>query len=239
MRRAGRVVAEMLEVCAAAAVPGATTAQLGRLADDVLGRRSADSSFKRPLGVNGRYPASICASPNHIVVHGVPNETVLAEGDIISIDAGAVVDGWHADAAVTVAVGVVAMSVERLVESARRALAVGIAAVTVGGRVGDVSAEIERSVVDDGFDVVREYVGHGIGRSLHEPPEVPNWGVAGTGERLRVGMCLAIEPIITAGDAATEPTGDWATKTVDGSWSAHFEHTVAITSNGVEILTTR
>jgi methionyl aminopeptidase len=234
MRQAGRVVAEMHEVCAAAAVPGATTADLDRVARDVLEKRGARSNF---LGYHG-FPAVVCTSPNEVIVHGIPGDRVLSEGDIISIDCGAIIDGWHADAALTVPVGDIDELSRRLIDVTSASLDAAIDKVHADARLGDLGAACEAVVHAAGFSVVREYVGHGIGTAMHEDPEVPNYGRAGRGMRLRDGMVLAIEPMVNAGEAATRVLDDgWTVVTVDGSRSAHFEHSVAITEHGPEILT--
>ena len=234
MRRAGSVVAEMHEVCARAAVPGATTADLDRVAREVLERRNARSNF---LGYHG-FPAVACVSPNEVIVHGIPGPRVLAAGDIVSIDCGAIIEGWHADAAITVPVGEVDAESQRLMDVTRAALESAIAATVAGSRLGDVGAAAERPVKAAGFGVVRDYVGHGIGTAMHEEPEVPNFGPAGRGMRLRAGLVLAIEPMVTAGRPTSRTLDDgWTVVTVDGSRAAHFEHTVAITDDGPEILT--
>jgi methionyl aminopeptidase len=234
MRRAGRVVAEMHAVCAAAAVPGATTADLDRVAREVLDRRGARSNF---LGYHG-FPAVVCTSPNEVIVHGIPGDQVLADGDIVSIDCGAIIDGWHADAAITVPVGEIDELSQQLIDVTRSALDAAIEQTITNARLGDIGAACETVVHNAGFSVVREYVGHGIGTAMHEDPEVPNYGPAGRGMRIREGMVLAIEPMVNAGKAATDVLADgWTVVTVDGSRSAHFEHTVAITDGGPEILT--
>ncbi|MFN8035036.1 MAG: type I methionyl aminopeptidase [Acidimicrobiia bacterium] len=235
MRRAGRIVAEMHEQCARAVAPGTTTAAIDRIARDVLERRGARSNF---LGYHG-FPAVICTSPNDVVVHGIPSETVvLAEGDIVSLDCGAVVDGWHADAALTVAVGDVDAAARRLIDVTRRSLEAAIDQVVEGHRLGDIGAAVQQVAEGAGFSVVREYVGHGIGTSMHEEPSVPNYGPAGRGLKLRTGHVLAIEPMVNAGTAATETLDDgWTVVTRDRARSAHFEHTVAVTDHGPEVLT--
>jgi methionyl aminopeptidase len=237
MRAAGRVVAEMHEVCAAAAVPGATTEALDRAAREVLERRHARSNF---LGYHG-FPAVVCTSPNEVIVHGIPGPRVLHEGDIVSIDCGAIIEGWHADAAITVPVGGLdAIDAEsaRLIDVTRDALAAAIDQVKIDAHLGDLGAACEHVVNTARFSVVREYVGHGIGTAMHEDPDVPNYGSPGRGMRLRAGMVLAIEPMVNAGRAATDVLDDgWTVVTADGSRSAHFEHTVAITDAGPEILT--
>ena len=234
MRRAGSVVAEMHEACTRAAVPGATTADLDRAAREVLDRRHARSNF---LGYHG-FPAVACISPNEVIVHGIPGARVLEPGDIVSIDCGAIIEGWHADAAVTVPVGEVDAASLRLMEITRAALEAAIRATVDGNRLGNVGAAVEREVTRAGFGVVREYVGHGIGTAMHEEPEVPNYGPPGRGLKLRTGIVLAIEPMVTAGRSATRTLDDgWTVVTADGSRAAHFEHTVAITDDGPEILT--
>jgi methionyl aminopeptidase len=234
MRRAGAVVAEMHEACTRAAVPGATTADLDQAAHEVLDRRNARSNF---LGYHG-FPAVACISPNEVIVHGIPGPRVLEAGDIVSIDCGAIIEGWHADAAITVPVGAVDTESQRLMDVTRAALDAAIAATIAGNRLGDVGAAAESPVNKAGFGVVREYVGHGIGTAMHEDPDVPNFGPAGRGLKLRAGIVLAIEPMVTAGRPASRTLDDgWTVVTADGSRAAHFEHTVAITDNGPEILT--
>lgn len=237
MRRAGRVVAQMHEAVRTAAVPGATLSDLDRAACDVLERNGAGSNF---LGYHG-YPAVLCASPNDTVLHGVPNGTLLAEGDLLSIDCGAVIEGWHGDAAFSMVVGGDDANPEAaaLIRTVEAALAAGIAALRHGGRVGDVARAVTRVAHDAGCGVVKSYVGHGIGRAMHEEPDVPNlWPFEGPNPRVRAGMCLAVEPIITAGRAnvATEEDG-WTVKTVDGRLAAHAEHSVHISEDGPVILT--
>lgn len=236
MRRAGAVVAEMHEACTRAAVAGATTADLDRAARDVLERRNARSNF---LNYHG-FPAVACISPNEVIVHGIPGPRMLEAGDIVSIDCGAIIQGWHADAAVTIGVGEVDAESQRLMDVTRAALASAIFETVAGNRLGDIGAAAEREVKAAGFGVVREYVGHGIGTAMHEEPEVPNYGPAGRGMKLRSGVVLAIEPMVTAGRATTQTLDDgWTVVTADRSRAAHFEHTVAITDNGPEILTVR
>jgi methionyl aminopeptidase len=234
MRRAGSVVAEMHEACVRAAVPGARTADLDRAARDVLERRGARSNF---LGYHG-FPAVACISPNEVVVHGIPGGRRLAEGDIVSIDCGAIVEGWHADAAVTVPVGEVDEESRRLIEVTRASLEAAIDAVRDGNRLGDVGAAVEGVVRGAGLAVVREYTGHGIGTAMHEDPPVPNVGPAGRGPRLREGMVVAVEPMVNAGTAATRTLADgWTGGTADGRRSAHIEPTIAVTQHGPEVLT--
>ena len=234
MRRAGRVVAEMHDRIRSALRPGVTTLQLDAIGREVLERRGARSNF---LGYHG-YPAVICASPNDVVVHGIPDGRVLDDGDIVSIDCGAIVDGWHGDAAFTAGVGTIDAEAERLVDVTRRALEVGIAELRPGGRLGDLGAAVESTIERAGFSVVRDYVGHGIGTAMHEPPDVPNFGKPGRGKKVTVGDVFAVEPMVCAGSDATEVLDDgWTVVTVDGSLAAHWEHTVAVTDDGPEILT--
>ena len=225
----------MHEVCVRASVPGATTADLDRVARDVIERRGARSNF---LGYHG-FPAVVCASPNDVVVHGIPSDTVvLDEGDIISIDCGAIIEGWHADAAITVAVGEIDAESKRLMEVTRRSLEAAIDEVLEGHRVGDIGAAVEGIAESAGFSVVRDYVGHGIGTAMHEDPQVPNYGPAGRGMKLKVGHVLAIEPMVNAGGPETKVLDDgWTVITLDGKRSAHFEHTIAVTDHGPEVLT--
>jgi methionyl aminopeptidase len=235
IREACRVVHDILRELAAAAVPGTTTADLDRLAEARTRDRGAEPAF---LGYHG-YPASVCISVNDEVVHGIPSpRRVLQEGDIVGLDFGVVLGGWYGDSAITVPVGRVAPLAERLLEVTAGALAAAVDAARPDRRVGDVGAAVQAHVEPRGFSVVRDFVGHGIGRRLHEPPQVPNFGVPGTGARLRPGMVLALEPMVNAGRFEVETLDDgWTAVTQDGSLSAHFEHTVAITEDGPEILT--
>ncbi len=234
MRRAGRVVAEMHDRIRAAIEPGVTPRQLDAIGRQVLDRRGATSNF---LGYQG-YPAVICASPNDVVVHGIPDDTPLRERDIIAIDCGAIVDGYHGDGAITVGVGEIDPAAAELIEVTRRALHAGIAQMVPGNRMGDLGSAVQAVVEGAGFSVVREYVGHGIGTAMHEAPDVPNYGRPGKGQKLRVGDVFAVEPMTCAGSAETTVLDDgWTVVTVDGSLSAHWEHTIAITDDGPEILT--
>ncbi|MDQ2952948.1 MAG: type I methionyl aminopeptidase [Chloroflexota bacterium] len=235
MREAGKIVAEMLALTRDAAKPGASTAELDRIARDVIKRHGAASSF---LGYYG-YPATICTSINEEIVHGIPSpKRKLKDGDIIGIDAGAIVDGWHADAAVTIAVGTVSEAARRLIETTEEALRRGIAAAKVGGRIGDIGATVQAYAESQGYAVVRNYVGHGIGRAMHEEPQVPNYGLPDRGLPIKSGLCLAIEPMLNAGKADTRVQGDqWTVVTEDGSLSAHFEHTLWCTDEGPVVLT--
>jgi methionyl aminopeptidase len=235
MRRAGEVVAEMHERCIRAAVPGATTLDVDAVAREVLAMRGARSNF---LGYHG-FPAVVCTSPNDVIVHGIPSaDVVLRDGDILSIDCGAIIEGWHADAAVTVPIGDVDDESARLMEVTRRSLEAAIDQVVEGHRLGDIGAAVEGIAERGGFSVVREYVGHGIGTAMHEDPNVPNYGPAGRGMKLKEGHVLAIEPMVNAGTAETEVLDDgWTVVTLDGRRSAHFEHTIAVTEHGPEVLT--
>jgi methionyl aminopeptidase len=235
MRRAGKVVAEMHEECIRATKPGATTADVDRVARDVIARRGARSNF---LGYRG-FPAVVCTSPNQVIVHGIPSDrVVLREGDILSIDCGAIIEGWHADAAVTVPVGEIDDESQRLIDVTRHSLEAAIDQILVGNRLGDIGAAVEGIAEAAGFTVVREYVGHGIGTAMHEEPQVPNYGPPGRGLKLREGHVLAIEPMVNAGGPETEVLDDgWTVVTRDGRRSAHFEHTIAVTDHGPEVLT--
>lgn len=234
MRGAGRVVACTLQKLAALVAPGVTTAELDRVAEEFIRDQGAAPSFK---GYRG-YPASICTSINEAIVHGIPDARALVDGDIISIDCGAIWQGYQGDAAITVAVGTVAPQILQLMEVTRAALAAGIAAAQAGNRLGDVSYAIEQVARRGGFRVVREYGGHGIGRRMHEAPRIPNEGPAGQGIRLRAGMTLALEPMLTSGDGRTRVLADqWTVVSTDGEPSAHYEHTIVVTQDGAEILT--
>ena len=234
MRKAGRVVAEMHEKCTEAARPGATTLDIDKVAREVLDRRGARSNF---LGYHG-FPAVICTSPNDVIVHGIPGDYRLEEGDILSIDAGAIIEGWHADAAITIPVGEVDTEARRLMDVTRRSLEASIEKIVAGNHLGDVGAAVEAVATGAGFTVVREYVGHGIGTAMHEEPPVPNYGQPGRGVRIKEGYVLAIEPMVNAGRHAVRMGADgWAIYSQDGSLAAHFEFTVAVTSEGPRILT--
>ncbi|MBK9517421.1 MAG: type I methionyl aminopeptidase [Anaeromyxobacter sp.] len=235
IRDACRVVHDVLAELAAAALPGVTTAELDRLAEARARQRGAEPAF---LGYHG-YPASVCISLNDEVVHGIPSALrVLRDGDIVGLDFGVVLDGFYGDSAVTVPVGTASPEALRLIEVTRGALARAVAEAWPDRRVGDIGAAVQAYVEPRGFSVVRDFVGHGIGRRLHEPPQVPNFGSPGTGPRLRPGMVLALEPMVNAGGFQVETLDDgWTAVTQDGRLSAHFEHTVAITEDGPEILT--
>lgn len=234
MRVAGRMVAEILELLRERVAPGVTTGELDRLAESECRKRKALPAFK---GYGG-FPFSICASPNEKVVHGFADAVPLKAGDILSIDFGVIHDGFYGDAAITVPVGSIDPERTRLLAVTERSLELAIAAAQVGGRLSDISHAVQSFVEKEGFSVVREFVGHGIGRQLHESPQVPNFGPPGQGPRLKAGMTLAIEPMINAGGSGVKILGDgWTAVTLDGRPSAHFEHTVAITDDGPEILT--
>lgn len=234
MRRAGRVVAEMHEAIRAAIAPGVTTAELDRIGREVIERRGATSNF---LNYHG-FPAVICASPNDMIVHGIPGSYRLADGDLISIDCGAIVDGWHGDAAFTAGVGEISDEARRLLEVTEASLHAGIAQMVAGNRIGDIGHAVQAVAEAAGFSVVREYVGHAIGTAMHEEPQVPNYGPAGKGPKLRVGNVFAVEPMVNVGSPDTDVLADgWSVVTADGSLSAHWEHTIAVTDDGPEILT--
>jgi len=235
MRRAGRLVAETLEKLRTSVKPGMSTADLDRIAHDHITKHGGVPSFK---GYHG-FPASICTSVNDEVVHGIPRKTrILKEGDVISLDCGAIIDGWHGDAALTVAVGSTSLENERLMRVTEESLIKGIEQVAPGKRIGDISAAIQHYVEANGYTVVREYVGHGIGRAMHEDPQVPNWGKPGRGMLIKDGMALALEPMVNAGLADVRVLDDqWTVVTRDGHCSAHFEHTVAVVEGGPQVLT--
>jgi methionyl aminopeptidase len=238
MRRAARIVAEVLEGMREWVVPGVTTAELDELAEALIRRRNAIPSFKGyPPGSARPFPANVCASINAELVHGIPGPRVLHEGDIISIDVGTILDGYHGDAAITLPVGQISPEAQRLLDVTEGALYAGIAAARVGSRSGDISAAIQSYVEDRGYNVVREYTGHGIGRQMHEDPQVPNYGSPGKGVRLRKGMTVALEPMVLAGDSCVRVLDDhWTVVSCDGELTAHFEHTIAITDGDALIL---
>jgi methionyl aminopeptidase len=244
MRRAGRLVAEVLALVDEALRPGITTAELDSLAEKHIRANGGIPSFKGYLGA-GRYgrgprafPGSLCISIDEEVVHGIPSGREVKSGQIVSIDAGAIVDGWHGDAARTFAVGDVSDDARRLVDATRLALQAGIAAARPGAWIGDISAAVQAVADEAGFGVVRQYVGHGIGTDMHQDPQVPNFRSGARGLRIEPGLCLAIEPMFTLGSHEVETKADgWTVVTRDGSRAAHFEHTIAITADGPEILT--
>ena len=234
MRRAGKVVAEMLEATRAAAKPGVTTKELDAVAREVIERRGATSNF---LGYHG-FPAVICTSPNDMIVHGIPGDYRLKEGDILSIDCGAIVEGYHGDAACTMAIGEASPLARRLIEVTERSLWAGIAELRKGNRLHEVGRAVQQVVEHAGFSVVREYVGHAIGTAMHEQPQVPNYWPGTPGPTLKTGMVFAVEPMVNARGPETRLLDDgWSVVTADGSLSAHFEHTIAVTDDGPEVLT--
>ncbi len=234
MRRAGKVVAEMHERTREAVRPGVTTRELDAVARDVLDRRGATSNF---LGYHG-FPAVICTSPNEMIVHGIPGDYRLEEGDIISIDCGAIVEGYHGDAAYTMAVGEVPAGARRLMEVTERSLWAGIDQLRKGHRLHEVGRAVQDVAEAAGFSVVREYVGHAIGTAMHEQPQVPNYWPGTPGPTLKSGMVFAVEPMVNAGGPQTKLLDDgWSVVTADGSLSAHFEHTIAVTDDGPEVFT--
>jgi len=236
MRAASQLVAQVLEALAAMVEPGISTADLDAAAEQRVRAAGAEPAFK---GYRG-YPATLCASANEQVIHGIPNRTPLKAGDIISLDMGVKLNGFYGDSAVTVPVGVVDDRAKELLRVTQEALQKGIAQVRVGGRISDIGHAIQKHVEAHGFSVVREFVGHGIGSSLHEEPQIANYGEPGRGPRLAEGMTLAIEPMVNVGKPAVKVLSDgWTAVTKDGSLSAHFEHTVAVTKNGPDVLTAR
>jgi methionyl aminopeptidase len=234
MRRAGRVVAEVLALCEEALRPGVSTAALDALAERHIRANGGVPSFK---GYHG-FPASICVSIDSEVVHGIPGRRTIREGQVVSIDAGAIVDGWHGDAARTYIVGDVPPAVRELVEATRSALAAGVTAAVTGNRIWDISAAVEDVALPRGYGVVRPYVGHGIGQAMHEEPQVPNYRTKSKGIELAPGICLAIEPMFTLGSGDVDTKADgWTVVTRDGSIAAHFEDTLAVTDDGPMVLT--
>jgi methionyl aminopeptidase len=238
MAEAGAVVARTLELLGDLIRPGTTTAELDRAAEEFIRSRGGVPTFLGYRGAVSPFPASICTSPNAMVVHGIPGRYRLDDGDILSVDVGVTLGGFVADSAYTFAVGDVSEGAGRLLEAGQAALAAGIEQARAGNHVGDISAAIQRATEEAGFSVVRTLVGHGVGRSMHEEPQIPNFGEPGRGPRLHTGMTLAIEPMINAGRAEVVIEDDgWSISTADGSLSAHFEHTVAVTAEGPRILT--
>lgn len=234
MREAGRIVAETHRLMAQAVKPGITTGELDAIADKYIRSQGAIPSFK---GYNG-FPSSICASVNDELVHGFPGPRKLNEGDIISIDIGAQYEGYHGDSAWTYAVGTVTPEVQKLLDVTEESLYAGLALIKPDVRLYTISHAIQKVIEAAGFSVVREYVGHGVGAELHEEPQIPNYGIPDRGPRLKPGMVLAIEPMVNIGKRYVRTLEDnWTVVTQDGSWCAHFEHTVAVTEDGFEILT--
>ncbi|MGQ0616649.1 MAG: type I methionyl aminopeptidase [Acidimicrobiia bacterium] len=236
MRRAGRVVAEMHSEIRKAVRAGVTTADLDQIARGVLDRRGARSNF---LGYgHPPFPAVVCTSPNDVIVHGIPGPYRLVDGDIVSIDCGAIIDGWHGDAAFTMGVGEIAPEAQRLIDITEASLDAGIKAMVEGNRLQDIGHAVQTVAEAAGFSVVRGYSGHAIGTAMHEEPQVPNYGEPGKGPKLKSGMVFAIEPMVNAGSRHTKVLDDgWTVVTADGKLSAHFEHSIAITANGPEVLT--
>jgi methionyl aminopeptidase len=235
MRVAGLVVGRTLELLRDSMRPGITTGDLDRIAEDSIRSSGATPSFK---GYHG-FPGSICASVNDEVVHGIPGDRVIEDGDVVSIDCGAIVDGWHGDAAVTVAVGEVRDEVRELMRVTEEAMWRGFAAARLAGRITDISHAVETHVRGQGdYGIVEDYVGHGIGSAMHQPPNVPNFGRPGRGPKIVEGLALAVEPMVVLGDPSTHVLADdWTVKTDDGSWAAHFEHTFTVTPRGAWVLT--
>jgi methionyl aminopeptidase len=234
MRRAGQVVAEMHEATRAAARPGVTTAALDGVAREVLERRGARSNF---LNYHG-FPAVICASPNDMIVHGIPGDYRLQEGDILSIDCGAIIEGYHGDAAFTMGIGEIDRTAEKLLRVTEESLWAGIEQIRSGNRLNEIGLAVQTVAEGAGFSVVREYVGHAIGTAMHEDPQVPNYWPGRPGPVLKPGMVFAVEPMVNAGGPDTVLLDDgWGVVTADGSLSAHFEHTIAVTDDGPEVLT--
>jgi len=239
MRVAGRHVGDILVWLREKVEPGMTTGEIDRAALRQIEERKLGSSF---LGYGPRgappYPAVICTSVNEEIVHGIPGPRELKEGDVLKLDFGVIFEGFHGDSAVSIPVGAIDEEAQALMDATRRALYAGIEQMREGSRLGDVSNAIQGVAESEGYSVVRDFVGHGIGRSLHEPPQVPNFGPSGRGPRLRTGMVLALEPMVNLGGPAAQVLEDgWTATTADGKLSAHFEHTVAITANGPEVLT--
>ena len=234
MRQAGAVVGSILKILSSETRPGMTTRQLDEIAVKELAKYGAAPSFK---GYRG-FPAALCVSINDEVVHGIPGDRVIQEGDLVSLDFGAMVEGFHGDAALTVGVGDISVQAKRLLETTRRCLEAAIAVARPGARLTDISATIQHCVESSNFSVVREYTGHGIGRAMHEEPQIPNFGLQGQGPVLRKGMTLAIEPMVNMGGWRTKVKSDhWTVVTADGSLSAHFEKTIAVTNGEAEVLT--
>ena len=240
MRRAGAILVDVLEALARELRPGITTAALDHIAEEIITDAGAVPSFKG-YGTNPPFPASICASVNDEVVHGIPSpRRILNEGDIVGLDVGCIWQGWHADCARTWPVGRVPRRTQELIDATRRGMEAGIAMAVPGNRLGDIGAAIEAVAHEHGLGIVRPLVGHGIGRAMHEAPNVPNYGRAGTGMRIEAGMCFAIEPMFNiGGDGVYLLDDDWTVATADRSLSAHFENTIAVADGGPQVLTSR
>jgi methionyl aminopeptidase len=234
MRRAGKVVAEMHEKTRAFIRPGVTTAQINEVAAEVIAQRGARSNF---LGYHG-FPAVICTSPNDMIVHGIPGDYVLQEGDIISVDCGAIIEGYHGDAAYTMGVGEISDVARKLIEITERSLWAGVDQMQIGNHLHEIGRAVQNVAEAAGFSVVREYVGHAIGTAMHESPQVPNYWPGNAGPVMKEGMVFAVEPMVNVGGIDTYVLDDgWGVMTADGSLSAHFEHTIALTDNGPEVFT--
>ncbi|MET1231617.1 MAG: type I methionyl aminopeptidase [Candidatus Limnocylindrales bacterium] len=239
MAVAGRLVADVLDAVAAAIQPGVSTLELDAIADATIRAARATPSFIGVPGPRGPFRHALCISIDDEVVHGIPSASrIVRDGSLVSVDAGAIVDGWHGDAARTFIVGEVPDAVRRLVEATRAAMMAGIAAAVPGNHIGDIAAAVEDVAIGAGLGIVRPFVGHGIGTEMHEEPQVPNYRLASRGRRLEVGLCLAIEPMFTLGRHEVRVDDDgWTVRTVDGGLAAHFEHSLAITASGPRILT--
>ncbi len=234
LRVAGAKLGQVLQLVGAMAVPGVTTGELDRAAERHIRELGAIPAFLHYSG----YPASLCVSVNEQVIHGIPGRRILKSGDIVSLDLGLIYEEYYADSAITVACGPVTAEDEKLIETTRRSLYAGIDAVRVGARLGDIGYAVQQMAEGQGMSVVRDYVGHGVGKELHEDPEVPNYGKAGTGMLLKEGLVIAIEPMVNAGSSAVRVLDDgWTVVTVDRRKSAHFEHTIAVTAQGPVVLT--
>lgn len=234
MRAAGRIVAEVFEVIRPHIVPGITTIELDKIAAEHIKKSGATCSFYNYSG----YPGHVCISINDEVIHGIPGKRTLSDGDIVSVDVGACIDGYHGDAARTFAVGEISHQAKKLIEVTEESFWRGVEYAKPGMRIGDISANIQKVVEDNGFSVVRDFVGHGIGGALHEEPEVPNFGTEGRGPRLISGMTIAVEPMVNIGTYQVNTlSDDWTVVTADGKLSAHYENTILITGNGAEVLT--
>ncbi len=234
MRAAGRIVAEVFEIIKPHIIPGITTRELDKIAAEHIKKAGAKCSFYNYSG----YPGHVCISVNDEVIHGIPGKRKLCDGDIVSIDVGACIDGYHGDAARTFAVGKISPEANKLIEITEKSFFAGIEYAIPGNRLGDISANVQKVVEENGFSVVRSFVGHGIGSMLHEEPEVPNFGTEGRGPRLIPGMTIAVEPMVNAGTYKVNTlSDDWTVVTADGKLSAHYENTILITNNGAEILT--
>ena len=240
MRRAGRIVAEVLALVESELKPGVSTAHLDRLAEAHIRAAGATPSFKGYPGINPRrpFPASVCISIDDEIVHGIPGERLIREGQVVSIDAGAIVEGWHGDAARTFFVGEPPAQVRDLIDVTRAAMLAGIAAAVPGNHIEDISGAVEDVARPHGYGIIRQFVGHGIGTAMHEEPQVPNYRTGRPGRKLEPGICLAIEPMFTLGGHDTRILADdWTVVTADGSLAAHFEHSIAVTAEGPQILT--